>query len=66
MIENRKIELDEEKKLVLLQALKDGYIDSHTLNEWIGNRPMTLEEARRMMKELEDDCMIQQGGKHHE
>lgn len=54
-----RIELDREKKLVLLQALKDGYIDSDTLNEWIGSRPMTLEEARQMMRELEDDSMIQ-------
>lgn len=60
-----KIELDREKKLVLLQALKDGYIDSDTLREWIGDKvllstkPMTLEEARQMMRELEDDCMTQ-------
>ncbi len=47
----------------MLQALKDGYIDSDTLREWIGDKvllsdkPMTLEEARQLMKELEEDCM---------
>lgn len=60
-----KIELDREKRIALLQALKDGYIDSDTLREWIGDKvllstkPMTLEEARQMMRELEDDCMTQ-------
>lgn len=60
-----KIELDREKRITLLQALKAGYIDSDTLREWIGDKmlfstkPMTLEEARQMMKELEDDCMTQ-------
>lgn len=60
-----KIELDRDKRIALLQALKDGYIDSDTLREWIGDKvllsdkPMTLEEARQMMRELEDDCMTQ-------
>lgn len=57
-----KIELDREKRIVLLQALKDGYIESDTLLEWadrllLPTKPMTLEEARQLMKELEEDCM---------
>lgn len=49
-----RIELDREKKLVLLQALKDGYIDSNTIMDWADSRlsNMTDDEIEKELERL--------------
>lgn len=56
-----KIELDKEKKLILIQALQQGYIESEILTEWNSPHNMPIEEIDRELERLTrilhpDDC----------
>lgn len=48
-----KIELDREKKIILLLALKEGYIDDYIISDWISIKNMTMEEIEAEMECLE-------------
>lgn len=48
-----RVQLDRAKKIVLIQALKRGYIDSNDVGEWFDTSGLSTEELERELTRLQ-------------
>ena len=48
-----RVQLDREKKIVLIQALKRGYIDSNDVDEWFDTSDLPIEELEKELTRLQ-------------